>query len=77
MEILGRVVPQTMANEEYVAVKKIAQLSDGYSDRQVAMIWNGSLGGSEKPVAKKGVNKWHVAFNTMAYADTVINNLSK
>ena len=32
------------------------------------MIWNGTLGGSEKAVAKKGKNKWGQLYDTVAYA---------
>ncbi len=77
IEITGKILPQTEANEEYIAVMKINQLLKTHTVRETAMIWNGSLGGNEKAVAKKGINKWHIAFNTVAYADSVINNLNK
>lgn len=32
------------------------------------MIWNGSLGGSEKAIPKKGKNKWGQKYDTVAYA---------
>jgi hypothetical protein len=76
-EVTGKVLAQTPENENYVAVLKINELSQKWNDRQVSMIWNSSLGGSEKPRAIKGINKWHIKFNTVAYADTVINNLNK
>lgn len=77
-EILGSVAPQTPINEAYVATKKIQKLLDkGKTERQIALIWNGTLGGSEKPVEKKGKNKWGISFNTKVYAETVISNLNK
>lgn len=68
-EILGYVEIQTPINEEYVAVKKIQKLLDeGNTPRQVALVWNTSLGGVEKPLEKKGKNKKGVHFDSIAYA---------
>lgn len=77
-QVIGYVDLQTPINEQYVAEHTVQRLVDeGYNDSQIAMIWNGSLGGSEKPVAKKGVNRFKVKFNTIAYAQSVIKNLIK
>jgi len=68
----------TPANEDMVARWKIGQLlSAGNTSEQVAKIWNGSLGGSEQAVTKKGVNSKGVAYDTQAYADKVMNVLRK
>lgn len=68
-EILGKVVPQTPINEEYVAIKKIQQLlNEGKKEKEIALIWNGSLGGSERPIIKKGTNKKGVKYDTLAYS---------
>lgn len=72
-EILGYVARQTPINEEYVAVKKIEQLlSEGKTEKEIAMIWNGSLGGSEEPKIKKGKNRWGVKYDTLAYSQKVL-----
>jgi len=72
-EIEGKVLKQSPINEEYIAVKKIQKLLDeGNSERDVALIWNGSLGGTEKPVEKKGVNWLGVKYDTVAYARVVL-----
>jgi len=65
-------------NEEKVARWKIQQLlNKGNSPRQVALIWNTSLGGSEKPLEKKGVNKQGVRFDSVAYANDVVSIFNK
>lgn len=71
-EIIGHTVPQNRANEKYVATMKIQTLLDkGRNEREIALIWNGSLSGSEKPIEKKGRNKKGVLYNTTAYAEAV------
>lgn len=80
-EIAGQVLPETPINEQYVAVKKIQKLvSQGKDLHDIALIWNTSLGGSEKPKEIKGKNRLGVIFNSVAYAATVeknYNNLNK
>lgn len=72
-EIEGEVIPQTPVNEEYVATMKIQKLLDeGKSEREIALIWNGSLGGTEKPLEKKGKNKRGVRYDTVAYSQKVL-----
>lgn len=74
-EVTGAVIPETPINETYVAVKKIQELVDeGKSLQDIALIWNTSLGGSEKPKQIKGKNRLGVLFNSVAYAATVEKN---
>lgn len=64
---------QTERNEWYVSVKKIQRLLDeGHTERDVALIWNGSLCGSEEPVEKRGVNSHGIAYDTPHYARLVL-----
>lgn len=75
-EMAGQVLPQTPENEFAVARAKIGQLLDtGYSPRDVAAIWNTSLGGSETPRFIRGVNDMGVAYDSIAYADKVMSVL--
>lgn len=73
MEVTGKVLEQSPLNEEYVAVNKIQRLLDeGKTEKEVALIWNGSLGGSEKPIEKQGINRHGVAYDTVHYAKLVL-----
>lgn len=85
-QITGKVLPQTPENENKVAVAKITQLfkkykGQGLSDtdaaRNVALIWNTSLGGSEKPLIKKGVNGKGVKYDSGGYAEKVLALFAK
>lgn len=77
-EIAGVDVKQTPINEEWVATKKIEQLlQKGRSPKEIALIWNGTLGGSELPIVKKGKNRYGVAFDTLAYAVGVMRVYAK
>lgn len=68
----GKVLPQTPQNEMTVAEQKIKSLLDaGHSVRDVALIWNTSLGGSEKSFIVKGKNKKGVPFDSGDYANKV------
>lgn len=70
---MGEVLTQTERNEWYVSVKKIQRLLDeGNTEREIALIWNGSLCGSEVAVEKKGVNRHGVAYDTVHYASLVL-----
>lgn len=72
-EITGQVLNQSPLNEEYVAVKKIQKLIDeGKTEKEIALIWNGSLGGTEQPVEKKGTNRHGVKYDTKAYSHLVL-----
>jgi len=71
-------LPQTPANQDAVAEWKVEQLmSRGWSPRQVALIWNTSLSGEEKPLINVGTNSAGIRFNSPGYADKVVGNLAK
>jgi hypothetical protein len=77
-QVAGQVIPQTPENERAVAEGKIAQLlAQGNTPEEVALIWNTSLGGAEKPFVRKGVNSKGVAYDSGAYAKKVVNTLNK
>lgn len=77
-EIAGKVLNQSPRNEEYVAVKKIQKmLNEGRTEREIALIWNGSLGGSEQAIEKKGVNSWGVKYDTKHYSMLVLEAYAK
>lgn len=76
-EIAGRVLPYSSENQEYIATKKIEKLSKTHNEREVALIWNTSLGGSEKPKEVIGKNKYGVTYNSITYANSVIKNLKQ
>jgi len=70
-DVLGYVPPMTKTNELYVAVHKIqGWLDQGYSNEEIAVIWN-----SGGPVHKVGVNKHGIAYNTYKYARAVLAHL--
>lgn len=77
-QVMGREVPQTPENETRVAMLKIQQLLEkGHTPKQVALIWNTSLGGVEKPLVKRGVNSKGVKYDSEAYANKVIAQMQK
>jgi uncharacterized protein YoaH (UPF0181 family) len=66
-----RNAPMTKDNQDKVAIKKVQDLLDqGYSPREVALVWNGG-----QPIQKSGINKFGVKYNSGAYADKVLNML--
>jgi len=70
-DVLGYVPEMNKTNELYVATHKIqGWLDAGYNVEQVATIWNS--GGATH---KKGVNKYGVPYDTLAYARLVLNQL--
>lgn len=74
----GRPLPQTPENERLVAEWKIGELlAQGYSPREVALIWNTSLGGAEKPFVRSGTNDKGVAYDSGAYAERVLGHLAQ
>ena len=75
---INQSIPMTKDNEDKVARWKIKSLLDsGRTPREVALIWNGSLGGSEQAVVKSGTNSAGIKYDTGAYADAVLRNLKK
>ena len=66
---LGYVAKNTPVNERYVALYKIQHhINEGYSDAQVALIWNQGNAGP----CKVGVNSRGVEYNSCAYRDTIL-----
>lgn len=72
-EFLGNPNAQpTPQNQDKVANAKITQLlNQGYNPEQIALIWNGGT-----PTRKKGVNKFGVKYDSGAYADKVLSQLT-
>lgn len=71
-------LPQNPQNERKVAQKKTAQLlQKGFSPGDVAVIWNTSLGGAEKPIRHRGVNKFGQPFDSSAHEQRFLQNLQK
>jgi len=69
LRVLGYVAPQTPKTEYYVALHKIQfHLNEGYSDREVALIWNQGHAGQ----CRSGTNKHGVAYNSCAYEQKFI-----
>lgn len=75
-QMTGQVLPQTPENEYRVAVAKVQDLlNKGYNAEQIALVWNTSLGGAEKPFVRRGVNSKGVAYDSGAYARKVLSAL--
>lgn len=69
-EILGYVAPQTEENEYYVVVKKIQKWHlQGMSEYDIFLSWNAG-----SPIKVKGVNKYGVKYDSVAYANTAMNH---
>lgn len=65
-EVFGEVREQTFENEKAVVEAKIALwLEEGYTPRQVFLIWNQGHGGQ----CIRGINKYGVAYDSCAYAE--------
>lgn len=71
-EFLGNAnAPMTPQNQDTVAISKIdSLLSQGYDEREIALIWNGGT-----PKAKKGINSKGVSYDSDAYANKVLKIL--
>lgn len=75
---INQSIPMTPENENKVARWKINQLlSAGNTPEEVALIWNTSLGGAEKPKRVKGVNDKGVSYDSNEYARKVMGVLQK
>jgi hypothetical protein len=69
----GKVLPMTPSNQDKVALARINHLLEqGLNAREIALKWNS---GSTTP--KKGVNKFGVPYDSGAYAEKVLTQLSK
>ena len=70
---IGYIAPQTEKNERYVALFKIQEhLNQGYSESDIARIWN--QGNAGKCV--RGTNKFGVAYDSCAYEQKVMSVLA-
>ena len=70
-DYIGYVAPKTPGNQQYVVLHKIeAWIQQGYSDKQIALLYNG---GEAKE--KRGVNKHGVAYDSGEYANKVLSLL--
>lgn len=70
--VFGYVETMTPVNEEYVALYKIQHhMNQGYTDEQIALIWNQ---GNPSP-CKSGVNKQGVAYDSCEYKKKVLAHL--
>lgn len=72
--VTGEVLKQTPQNEWYVSAIIVQQFIDKHPTwgaYEIAMVWNGTLCGSDKPVAKKGINKYNKAYDTEKHAKNV------
>lgn len=66
LDVFGEVREQTFSNEkEIVEAKVLAWLEEGYTARQIFLIWNQ---GNPGPCIK-GVNRHDVAYDSCAYAE--------
>ena len=66
--VLGYVAPRTKINERYVTVHMVERwLRKGYTAYEIALIWN-----SGSTLEIKGVNEHGEAYDTVAYAQTVL-----
>ncbi len=68
-EVYGKVLAQTPAREWFVAVSMIEKwLSNGYSELEIAKIWNQGHTGK----CSKGINKLGVEYDSCAYVTQVL-----
>lgn len=69
-KLIGRVLDITIpANQDLVARKKLERLIHaGYSDKQIAAIWNC---GSSNYENRRGINKYGVYYDVPAYVEKV------
>lgn len=66
---LGYRAPMTETNERYVILYKIqTHLNEGYSEAEIALIWNMGHAGR----CKAGTNRWGVKFDSCAYQQKVL-----
>jgi hypothetical protein len=72
----GGEMPMTPENQDEVVKWKVQDLlNKGFDAREIALIWNTSLGGKEQPYERAGVNDKNVAYDSVAHADKVMKAL--
>ena len=72
--VFGYVAPQTSENEMYVALTKIQyHIDEGYSDGEIALIWNQGNPSS----CKSGVNRFGVPYDSCAYKAKILAYLNQ
>ncbi len=80
IEMTQEVLKQTPINEKYVSVLKVQQLLDrGFDEKEIAMIWNTSLGGVEEPLIRKGtkvINGKLVKYDSVEHGLKVVKALT-
>lgn len=68
-QVLGYVAAITPVNERYVALHKLQHhINQGYSDAQIALIWNQGHAGA----CSAGTNSKGVSYNSCAYRDRIV-----
>lgn len=71
IKYFGEKLELTPINQDLVAVKYLEDLiSQGYSDYEIALIWNAG-----RPIEIKGVNKYGVEYDSKKYAESVMSIL--
>lgn len=71
-EVYGKVVEQTPAAGEYVTLVKVqGWIDDGFSPRQIFLIWNQGNAGQ----CKAGINWLGVPYDSCAYAQKALDTL--
>jgi len=71
---INQQLAMTPENEDKVATWKVTELlKKGYTPEEVGLVWNTSLGGSEKPLRKVGTNAKGVKYNSIQYGNKVKN----
>lgn len=80
IDVAGKVLPQTAANERYIVEGKIGEwLAEGISPRGIFLIWNqgsatGWGGGTD---CYAGTNKWGVHYDSCDYTRRALLYLAK
>lgn len=72
-DVYGEVLPQTAERAEHVAVQKIySWLKQGYTDRQIFLLWNSG----QTVRCSKGVNSKGVKYDSCAYVEKGLAKLA-
>jgi len=71
LKYLGQEIEPTPLNQDLIARLSIEDLiAQGYSDKEIALIWN-----SGTTEIRKGINKYGVPYDTEAYANIILSKL--